>query len=895
MSPPRRDRPPRWGEALLRILLPRSPQVDALLGDLEEEFHERVAAGSPAEARRLWLRRAAGVALRLGLHQRLSALRFVHPEPSTGRATMSTALDDLRLALRSLRRAPGFALLAALTLAAGIGLTTTVFSVVDAILVRSLPYPASEALVVPRYQGSGPPIRNHSEPEYFDYRSVASFEAVAAYTQDRPTLGAGTEAERIRTLRSSWELLPLLGVEPLLGRFFSEAEDAPGLQGGPVVLSHALWMSAFGGRADAVGESILLEGEARTVVGVMPEGFGYPDAGVRAWMPLGLDPADPWGRNNHYLYVVARLAEGVGLPAAQAELTALAANDLTLYPEIYGDALAFHLAGLKTEMVGDMRVPLIVVFAAVLGVLGVAVVNAAALFTARGEERRGEIAVRTALGASRGRVARQLMFESLAVAGVAALGGTALATLGVAVVQGIAPPDLLRLDTVGIDLRVLGFGGALALFTGLLFGIAPSAQAARSDVRSVLATGGRGGVGGPGARSRRTLVVVQLALATGLLLGAGLLVRSFDELRRVDLGFDSEGLLAVGLEPSESVVGEGEEAVAYFAEVERQVAAIPGVTAAGSALRLALADGEDNYSIQVEGREVESSGNAPAAGMQYATVGYREAMGIPLVQGRWFEAQDRPDGALVAVINESLAAELWPGQNPIGRRLRMFPEGQPWIEVVGVVGDVSYLGVRTPPPTKLYIPHHQARRSAYYAPNAMTLLVRSTSDAPAIAERVREVVTTVRPGVPLGPVRSMNTVVGNALQADRFVLLLLGTFAAIALLMAAVSVYGVVARSVAARTREIGLRMALGADRTLVARQVVTEGLAMAAAGCGVGLLAGWWASRAAASLLFNTSTVDPVAWLSVVPILGTTAVAACLLPAWRASVLDPVEALRSD
>lgn len=807
-----------------------------------------------------------------------------------------TLLDDLRLAVRSLRKAPGFALLAVVTLAVGIGSTTSVFSVVDTILVRPLPYPDADELVVPRFQGGGAAIRNHSEPEFFDYRAVSSFEAVAAYTRSSPVLGSGSDAERIPVVRSTWELLSLLEVDPLLGRLFSPEDDVPGVAGGPVILSHALWTSRFERRRDVVGESLLLEGEPHTVVGVMPEGFGFPDAAVRAWIPLGLDPADPWGRNNHYLSVVARLADGVAMPAAQAELDALARRGIELHPDIYGDQLVFPLSGLRAEVAGDMRTPLIVIFAAVLGVLLVAVVNAAALFTARGEERRGEIAVRTALGASRGRVVRQLMLESLLVAGIAALAGTVLAYFGVALVPTIAPPELPRLESVQLDLRVLGFGGGLALVTGLLFGLAPSAQAARSDVRSVLASGGRGGVGGrPGGRARRLLVVVQLALATGLLLGAGLLVRSFEALRQVDLGFRSQGLLAVGLQPPASVVGEGAEAVAFFAEVERRVGELPGIVAAGSALRLALADGEDNYSIQVEGREAETSAQAPVAGMQYATAGYRAAMEIPLVGGRWFDDRDRPDGALVAVVNEGLAGELWPGEDPIGKRLRMFPEGNPWMEVVGVVRDVSYLGVRTPPPVKLYIPHLQAARSAYYAPNDMTLLVRTQGDLTGLADRIREVVTQLRPGVPVGPVRSMDAVVARALQADRFVLLLLSAFAALALLMAAVSVYGVVARSVAARTNEIGLRMALGADRAVVARQVLAEGLAMAAGGCGIGLGVGWAVSRAAAPLLFEISTGDPVAWLSVIPILTLTAVFACVIPAWRASVLDPVEALRSE
>lgn len=809
---------------------------------------------------------------------------------------MTGLFDDVRGAIRSLGRAPAFAALAIVTLAAGIGSTTAVFSVVDGVLLRPLPFPDPDALVVPRYQTDGDAIRNHSEPEFFDYRAdMDAFAQVAAYTYDRPLFGEGEAAERLLVLESTWELLDLLGVEPALGRGMAAGDDRPGVDESVVVLSHGLWTSSFGAEPDVLGRSVLLEGRPHTVVGVMPEGFAFPSPDVRAWVPLGLDPADPWGRNNHYLSIVARLADGVGLAAAQAELDALASNHVARYPDVYPATLAFPVSRLRDEVVGDVRAPLGVIFGAVLGVLLVAAVNAAALFTARGEERRGEIAVRTAIGGSRSRVARQLVIESLLVACVAALLGAVLAALGVDVVRALAPPDLPRLEQVRIDLRVLAFGGGLAVLTGLVFGLSPAAQALKSDVRSVMAAGARGGVGRRNAaRSRRTLVVVQLAFATGLLLSAGLLVRSFEALRRVDLGFQPEALTAFGLQPAESAVGEGDDAARFYEGLEREVRTIPGVVAAGSALRLALADGEDNYSLQVEGRIVESSADAPAAGMQYATVGYLETMGIAVERGRWFTELDGPEGALVAVVNRRLADVLWPGEDPLGRRLRMFPEGNPWMEVVGVVDDVSYLGVRTPPPTKLYIPHRQAARSAYYAPNRMTLIVRTDGPQPELATRVRSVVAGLRAGVPVGPVRDMDDVVERALGSDRFVLLLLVVFAGVALLLAAVSVYGVVARSVSARTREIGVRMALGADRTKVAREVVVDGLVMAGIGCLFGLFGGWIASRAIASILFETSPLDPVAWLSVVPILGVTATLACLVPARRAADLNPVEALRS-
>ncbi len=876
--------PPRLGEALLRALLPPGPARDALLGDLEEEFR-RAAATDPRGARRRWWRRALDVGPRLAFHHLTS----------TESSTMRPFGDDLRNAFRSLLRARGFALLVGLTLALGVGAATAVFSVVDGVLLRPLPYPEAERLVVPRYGFEGRSIRNHSEPEFFDYRErIRSFEAVAAYRRTSPTFGEGAEARRIPALASSFELLSLLGVEPALGRVFGPDDDLPATATSVVVLSHELWRSAFASDPDIIGREIRLEDGARTVVGVMPPGFAYPDPSIRAWLPLGLDPADPWGRNNHYLNVVARLAPGVDMATAREELASLASDHVAAYPDIYGDDLAFPLDGLRAEVVGSVSGPLVALFGAVALVLLASAVNAAGLFLGRGERRRGEVAVRTALGAPRGRVARQFLLESVLVSGAAAAVGAGVAWLGVAALRRLAPPGLPRLDDVAVDGRVLAFGVGLAVVTGLLFGAAPALQALSSDVRGALVGGGRGGTGRRGAaRGRRALVVTQLALATLLVVGSGLLVRSFQSLRQVDLGFDPERLLAVDVLPSDAVVGGDDDAVAYYAELEDRLAALPGVEAVGGALRLALADGEDNYSIQVEGRLAASTADAPVAGMQYATPGYREAMGIALERGRWFTEADRSDAPLVAVVNRRMADELWPGEDPLGRRLRMYPDGNPWMEIVGVVDDVAYLGVRVPPPAKLYIPHRQAARSAYYAPNQLTLLLRTDGDPTALAGPVRRTIGDLRAGVPVGPVRSMETVVGTALAGDRFALLLLTAFAAIALALAAVSVYGVVARSVAERVREIGVRMALGADGAGVARAVVLEGLLLGGVGCVLGAAGAWFLAGAAAPLLFQVSYRDPWVWALVVPVLGLTAVAACAVPAWRASRLDPVEALR--
>jgi predicted permease len=533
--------------------------------------------------------------------------------------------------------------------------------------------------------------------------------------------------------------------------------------------------------------------------------------------------------------------------------------------------------------------------AAVVGVLLIAAVNAASLFLARGERRRGEIALRTALGAAKARVAGQLMAESLIVASLAALLGSALAWGAVEALERLAPPDLPRIGEVAINARVLAFGLAMALATGLLFGVAPVADAWRSDVRGVLASASRSGIGGRRAgRFRRGLVLTQLVLATLLALGAGLMLRSFASLRQVDLGFRPEGVLTVPLSPPVSVVAPDGQAIAFYRDLEERIAALPGVVAVGSALRIPLADGHDNYSIQVEGREVATIGESPAPGMEWATPGYFQALQIPLVRGRYFTAADDASAPLVAVVGEQTARDLWPGEDAIGKRLRMFNPASPWMEVVGIVADVKHYGVRADRSAKLYIPHLQGNLGGYYSPSNLSLFVRTDGDPTELAAPVRAVVRELAPEMPIGATRTMVEVVARALAADRFTFVLLGGFAAAALLLAAVGVYGVVAETVTRQTREIGLRMAVGADRGRILGQVLKDGLVLAAVGAVIGLAGGVWATRLLRTLLYEVSPTDPWTYLVVGPLLVAVTLLASLIPALKAARVDPVEALRA-
>jgi predicted permease len=522
--------------------------------------------------------------------------------------------------------------------------------------------------------------------------------------------------------------------------------------------------------------------------------------------------------------------------------------------------------------------------------------NAASLFLGRGERRRGEIALRTALGAGRVRVASQLLAESVLVAGLAGALGVALAHGGVTLLRWLAPPGLPRLDGVAVDVRVLAVGLGTALATGLVFGLVPVVPAWRSDVRDVLASAGWGGIGSRGGgRFRRGLVVVQLSLATALVLGAGLLLRSFRELRRVDLGFEPEGVLVMPLAPAVTNVAPDGDAIAFYQALERRIAGLPGVAAVGSAYRIPLADGHDNYSIRVEDRPAATLGDAPSPGMQWATPGYFGALGIPLRHGRLFTAADDADAPLVAVVNERLARELWPGEDAVGKRLRMWPEGSAWMEVVGVVADVKHYGVREDASTKLYVPHLQGYRGAYHSPNRMALFVRTEADPAALAGPVRAVVREVGPDVPIGRVRPMADIAGEALARERFTLALLGLFALVALLLAAVGVYGVVALAVVARTREIGLRMAVGADRGRVAGRVLREGLVLAAWGLVFGLAGGFLAARLLRATLFGVGPADPWTYAAAAPLLAAVVALASFLPALGAARMDPVRALRAD
>ena len=658
-----------------------------------------------------------------------------------------------------------------------------------------------------------------------------------------------------------------------------------------------MWRRDFAGSTKVLGQTIFINERPVIVIGVMPAEFSFPHPDYEAWLPHRLDLENLWARNNHYLGVVGRLKGGVTLPEAQAELDVQAANSTTAYPEFYGDkGYRIRMERLHDSVVGDAKKTLLILLAAVGFVLLIACVNVANLLLSRGEARKREIAVRAALGAGRSRLGRQLLTESVLLAAAGGLAGLALAFVGGGALLSLAPDSIPRLENVKIDMKVLSFALGMVLATGMIFGVAPALHAARADVSEILKGGGRTQVGGRGARFvRRTLVVAQLAMAVLLVLGSGIMIRSFVNLSRVDPGVRTEAVLTLRLSPLSSRIPDPVSTVRYYQDLVERVEALPGVRSAGAVARLPLAMGANNWSFQIDGREVESVGEAPAANVQQATPGYFKSVGLSLVRGRLFDNRDHAEAQPVVIINELMAREHWPDEDPLGKRMRVFTEGYPWMEIVGIVRNVKHFGLDAEVPAKWYVPHAQAYVSAYASPGSMTLVLRTATEPKSLIAPTRAAVRDFDLTVPISDVRTMQEVVAASVGDQRFTMLLLTTFATVALLLAAIGAYGVISYGVSQRTQEIGVRLALGAQATDVLTHVVREGLALALAGVAIGVLGSLAMSRVFQSLVFGISPTDPLTYAGVVALLLLTALAASFFPARRASRVDPAVTLRSD
>ncbi len=840
--------------------------------------------------------------VRAGMAERQSrAGRKRRSQPQRRKEPMvTTVLADLRYAIRGHLRRPGFALITIGTLALGIGASTAIFSVVNGVLLRPLPYHNPLQLTSIQVNsgiGGSDGFYDLSEPEFLDFSTqISSFSQAAGYSGTEVTLGDSVAPRRIRILRTTANLFPLLGVSPLIGRTYAAEEDRPG---GPrvVVLSYGMWQSEFGGDPDVVGRSVTIADQPVPIVGVMPAGFEFPTPGWDAWAPLQLDRENPWERNNHYLPTIARLAPGATLETARNEIDVLAARSTADYPDYYPNTgLRVRLQSFQDSMVGTAKTPLYILLGAVGFVLLTACVNVANLLLARGETRKREIAIRAAIGASGGRVSRQLLTESLLLAGVGGIAGLAVAVVGVDALLAGGPDSVPRLGEIRIDRLVLAFSLAIAIATGVLFGAVPALHAARQDVQEVLKEGGgaRGGTRS-GHALRRSLVATQVTLAVVLVTGSGLMLRSVLNMYNVDMGFDTENVLTFRLNPSPNKYNTQELAVAFHRDVLQRLNALPGVISAGATYSLPLTSGANNWSIIIEGRPVANVGEAPADLVQRVTPEYFDALGLTLVRGRLFTAADDAEAPPVVVISEQMAEKHWPGEDAIGKRMKVFVARWPWMEVIGIVRDVRHVAPSQEPRPRWYVPHAQAYVSAYSSPLPMTVAVRSDTDPTQLMGSIRALIAEFDSSVPISSIQTMEQIFAGAVAGQRFVTTVLTLFGFLALFLAVIGVYGVISYAVSQRTHEIGLRLALGAQGKSVLVQVVRDGLRLSLGGVAIGLVGAIALSRGFGSLVFGITPTDPATYASVAILLVVAAIGASLLPAHRASRVSPMVALRDE
>jgi putative ABC transport system permease protein len=815
---------------------------------------------------------------------------------------LDNLLQDLRYGLRVLAARPAFTLIAMVALALGIGANTAIFSVVNAVLLRPLPYPEADRLLIVwhTYPQSNLPRATISPPSYAEYRDTAgSFDQVAAITPWSVNLTGSGSPERLQGVRATSNFLSTLGDAPSLGRDFLAEEDQPG-NNRVVVLTHGLWQRRFGGDPAIVGSTIELNKERYTVVGVtpagMPRSFTFLSQ-IDLFTPIAFTAEDvaPNRHGYEYLLGVARLKHGVSVGQAQAEIDRVADR---LRADFYESGWGIILTPLREQLVGDIRPALWILLGSVGCVLLIACANVANLLLARAASRQREISIRTALGAGRWRVVRQLLTESalLALAGGAL--GLLLAFLGVRLLAATALMEIggpaIEPDTVAIDPPVLAFTLIVALLTGLLFGLVPALQASRPDVVRALNEGGRSAaIGASGHRLLNLFVVCEMAIAMVLLIAAGLLIRSFVRLQGVDPGFRSAGVLTVRVSLPPDGYQDGARVAAFYRQVVERIAALPGVGGAAVIDNVPMGGNNQQASFDLEGMPSAPGEPGPHGDTRTVSPGYFSVMGIPLLQGRLFDSRDSEDALPVAVIDETLARRYWPDGDPIGQRIAAGWESRDdtprWRQIVGVVGHTRQYGLDGLSKFQYYFPQEQSPR------REMAVVVRAASNPLGLVAAIRRVVADIDPNQPIYAERTMQQILAGSLAARRFSMLLLSIFAAVALLLAAVGIYGVMSYSVTQRTRELGVRMALGASTGDVLRLVVRQGLTLALIGLGLGIGAALALSRVLVSLLFEVTATDPATFAGLSTLLVLIAAVACLVPALRAARVDPVTALRHE
>ncbi|MFZ1219630.1 MAG: ABC transporter permease [Chthoniobacterales bacterium] len=873
--------------------------VEELSQHLEDQYEQSLSSGaSEAEARQSVLAELSENEVLTPALKRLERRVRQNPIPmGTERKTNMIAdlRQDVRYGFRMLLKNPAFTAIAVLALALGIGANSAIFSVVNALLLRPLPYKNPDQLVVIWENAThlGFPKNTPPPANFLDWQKQNTlFEGMGAFAERTFNLTGVGEPERLEGRRVSANLFDLLGVKPILGRTFVPDEDKPGTK--VALLNESLWKRRFGSDPGVIGRALALNGESYTVVGVLPNSVRLPAFGNwrdQIWVPIAFPAEEAAQRGNHFLEVIGRMKPGVKLPQARAEMETIAARLAQQYPE-ENTRIGAVVNPLHEEIVGDMKPALLILLGAVAFVLLIACANVANLLLARAAARHKEIALRLALGADRIRLTKQLLVESVLLSFLGAAVGLVMAYAGLQILTRFIPPDVAHAEMITIDAKVLFFTLVVALVTGLVFGLAPASQAAHFNLNDTLKEGGRDSGAGPrGKRLRSALVIAEVAVSFILLIGAGLLINSFMHLRNLDPGFRADHLLALNVDLSEVKYPDTAKRTAFFDEVVRRVQALPGVRTVAVAGNLPFTYNGDSMPIGVEGIPDPPPDQWPDVIFRTVGPNYFTTMGIPLVRGRDFNDQDTLDSTLGVVISEKTAKRYWPNEDPIGKRLKpgSTAGSSPWRTVIGVVKDVRQNDFIAEPKMQMYFSFRQVRSLV-----ANALVVRTAVDPLSLATSVRNSVWAVDKDQPVSNIDSMEHIVAGAVARQRFSMLLLAIFAGVALILAAVGIYGVMSYSVAQQTREIGIRMALGAQRSDVLRMTVKQGLKLVAFGLVLGLVAAFILTRVMATLLFGISATDPLTFFSISLVLLAVAILASYIPALRATRVDPMIALRA-
>ena len=868
---------------LLLLLYPRS---------FRERYGEELVAFHVARTR---TRISAGAFVRIILDHVRSALLlrlgFGRRFGEERRGRLGSLQRDIHYAVRTLRRRPSFTVVVLFTLALGVGANGAIFAVLNGILLRPLPYPDASALV--SFRHAAPQLLT-SQPEYMDYRTgMRSLVGLAAFTEGEANLLTLEEPERVAVAAVTPDFFGVLRVPAGVGRTFAAGDDEPAAPA-VAILSDALWQRRFGGDRGVIGQSIQVNGRLRTVIGVMPRDFDYPRARTDVWLPLPRIRADSLGdRAHHYLDMIGRLRSGSSPSEALAEATRISRGMLLQNPTRYDpqNPPVPLISRVTDNLTGATRPYLLALFGAVSVVLMIVCANVASMVLARSGSRGSEMGVRLALGASPRQLLGQLLVESLVlsfIGGVLALG---VAWSAHRALIAMAPATIPRLDEISLDWRVVVYIFVVSMVAGVAFGIVPALRAAKTAPVEMIRRATRAGTDQTSRRMHEALVIAEVALAVVILAGGGLLLRSLLTVRNTDLGFEPAGALTMKVSLPQTSYDE-QRATQFYELLLSRVATLPGVVAAGASATLPVIDQPPVWGVLAEGQSYERLQQGPTAVPQQVTPGYFDAMGLKVSRGRAFTQYDRATGPFVAVINDALANELWPGQDPLGRRLRV--GGAPtFMTVVGVVADTRLRGYNGPPEPVMYVPHAQTATTAYFMPRTLSLIVRSAGDPLAVSADVRAIIRSLDSTVPISSVQTLERVVGESYASRQFATVLIIAFASLALILAAVGIFGVTAHGVAQRTYEIGVRIALGADRGTIVGVIARESAAIALSGLAIGIAGALALAHSIRSLLVDVPAVDIVTLGVVSLLLACAVLLATIVPARRAVAIEPTRALR--